>query len=64
VGSRKNAQELANKWNEITQTNEFRVSGNEYADGSILIEGKADQWVFDETPIRTEFTVSWIPAHG
>jgi len=57
VGSRKDAQEIANEWNEIAQTNEFRVSGNEYADGSILIEGEVDQWVLDETSIETEFVV-------
>ena len=56
-GTIEDAQEIVNEWNDITQTKKFRVTGNEYDDGTHLIEGEIEKWVLDETAIEMDFMI-------
>jgi len=56
-GTIENAQEIANEWNDITETKKFRVAGNEYDDRTHLIEGEIEKWVLDETAIEMDFII-------
>lgn len=56
-GTIEDAQEIANEWNEITETKNFRVTGNQYDDGTHLIEGEIEKWVLDETAIEMDFMI-------
>tara|TARA_R110000868_G_scaffold650_3_gene4712 strand:+ start:2108 stop:2317 length:210 start_codon:yes stop_codon:yes gene_type:complete len=57
VGSIDDAQEIANEWNEITGTNKFRVSEDEYSNGTHLIEGEIERWVRNQTAIEMDFMI-------
>ena len=54
-GSLEDAQEIADEWNEITKSDEFRVAN--HIDGSYLIEGNVESWVIDGTSIDMEFVL-------
>lgn len=56
-GTIEDAQEIANEWNDITETKNFRVAENEYDDGTHLIEGEIEKWVLDETAIEMDFMI-------
>lgn len=55
VGTREEAQEIANEWNEITNTKEFRVCNSH--DGGHYIEGYVNEHVLEETNIENEFVI-------
>jgi len=56
-GTIEDAQEIANEWNDITETKKFRVVGDQYDDGTHLIEGEIEKWVLDETAIEMDFMI-------
>ena len=55
VGTRKEAQEIVNEWNELTNSNEFRLANN--VNGEHLIEGYVNENVLEETNIENEFVI-------
>jgi len=65
VGSEKEAQEFVNEWNEITNSDSFRVvykkKGNEARflneSGAFLIEGEVSSEILEETNIENEFVI-------
>jgi len=62
-GSKDDAQEIVNDWNEITKTKSFQFdqspSGLDTGD-LWYIKGEVDQWVLDETSIEMDFMVRAI----
>lgn len=62
-GSKQDAQEIVNDWNEIAKTKSFRFDQSpSSADTGDLwyIEGEVDQWVLDATSIEMDFMVRKI----
>ena len=55
VGTREEAQEIVNEWNELTNSNEFRLANN--VNGEHLIEGYVNEHVLEETNIENEFVI-------
>ena len=62
-GSKDDAQEIVNDWNEIAKTKSFRFdqspSGVDTGD-LWYIEGEVDQWVLGATSIEMDFMVRGI----
>lgn len=62
-GSKQDAQEIVNDWNEIAKTKSFRFdqSPSSVDTGDLwYIEGEVDQWVLDATSIEMDFMVRKI----
>ena len=62
-GSKDDAQEIVNDWNEIAKTKSFRFdqSPSDLDTGDLwYIEGEVDQWVLGATSIEMDFMVRGI----